>query len=179
MTEADWTILLQPPVSDQMWGANFSQGQVSDQMWSAFRVLVNQSHLYSKHKDEAREARRMTRVRDPSSSKYARRSERGWQKDARSNDSKWHRAEFLAHEALNQMDKIGRESGSESPDERFSRAIIGVVGSLSKQTWADFSVTAIHGMDAEAFVKVQSDQVAEHLRQLRLNKDALRLGVTS
>jgi hypothetical protein len=45
---------------------NFSQGPLSDDMWKAFKALVDESHDYVKHMAEAREARRMARVRDPS-----------------------------------------------------------------------------------------------------------------
>jgi hypothetical protein len=152
---------------DKIDWANFSQGAVSDDMWGAFKALVYESHDYVKHMAEAREARQMARVRDPSA--HSRRHhEREWERSALLHDNKWHRAEFLAHEALNQIDKIGREKGSESPDRRFSDAVITAVGPLRDQTRCDFSVTALHCMDAAFILEIPSDQITEQLRSLRL-----------
>jgi hypothetical protein len=151
--------------------ANFSQGAVSDDMWGAFKALVYESHDYVKHMAEAREARRMARVRDPSAHSR-RRHEREWEQSALLHDNKWHRAEFLAHEALNQMAKIGRENGSESPDRRFSDSVITAVGPLRDQTRCDFSVTAINSMDAGSFLEIPSNQIAAHLRSIRSTREA-------
>jgi hypothetical protein len=146
---------------------NFSQGPLSDDMWKAFKALVYESHYYVKHMAEAREARRIARVLDPSA--HGRRhQEREWEKSALLHDNKWHRAEFLAHEALNQMAKIGRDNVSESLDRRFSDALITAVGPLRDQTRCDFSLTALHWMDAAFFLEIPSDQITEQLRSLRL-----------
>jgi hypothetical protein len=144
----------------------FSQCPLSDKMWAAFRGLVHESHLYTKHKAEAREARRMARVRDPSSPQNAKRAKRHWEDSARSHDNKWHRAEFLAHEALNRMAKIGSDSGEENPDWPFSIAIINAVGSLDHQTRCDFSVTALHSIDVKSSLQLPPDEFKAHLRDL-------------
>jgi|SRR5271157_4147207 len=156
MTDIDWT--------------KFFQGPVSDAMWSAFKKLVFQSHLYSNHKDDAREDRRMARVRDPSSARAAKRIEREWQARARSNDSKWQRAEFLAHKALNQMAKIGSDGGSGSADWRFSIAMIKAVGSLVDQTKCDFSVTALRAIDVASLLALPENRIHEHLREFGRSK---------
>ncbi len=132
----------------------FSQGPVSDDMWSAFKQLVFWSHEYSKHKNAAHEDRRNARVRDPSSARSARRIERQWEASARTNDDKWHEAEFEAHRVLNRIAKIGNDSGPENPDWRFSIATIKAVGSLLEQKNCDFSVTAIHRIDVGKFLEV-------------------------
>ena len=124
----------------------FSRGPVSDRMWSAFKELIHQSHLYSKHKDAAREDRRMARISVPGAAKEAKRIEREWLESARANRNKWHRAEFLAHEALKQIAKFGSDGGSGSPDEQFAVAIINAVGPLSDQTQCDFSITALRAV---------------------------------
>jgi hypothetical protein len=147
--------------------ANFSQGPVSDDMWQAFKELVYQSHIYEDHKAAAREARRMALVRDPSSPQNAKRAKRDWEASALSHDNKWHRAEFLAQDVLRRIAKIGSDSGLDSPDWRFSIAIINAVGSLFEQTKCDFSVTALRSMDVESFLETPLDQIKEHWRSLR------------
>ena len=165
MTEADWTKLLQPPVSDQIWRENFSQGPVSDRMWSTFRVLVNQSHLYSKHKAEARVDRDGARIRVPGATKAANRIKRDWLKSAAANDGEWHRAEFLAHEVLMQIEKIGMESNSGSPEEQFAIAIIKAVGPPSDPTQCNFSITALRAFDVANFLALPEDRMREYLRE--------------
>jgi hypothetical protein len=90
------------------------------------------------------------------------------EKSALLHDNKWHRAEFLAHEALNRMAKIGSDGGENSPDWRFSIAIIKAVGSVRDQTRCDFSVTAVSSLDVPSFLEIPSDEIAPHLRSIRL-----------
>jgi hypothetical protein len=146
----------------------FSRGPLSDDMWKAFHTLIYESHIYVKYQAEAREARRMALVPDPSFRQNANRARREWEKSARLHDETWHSAEFSAHEALKRMHKIGSDGGEDSPDWRFSNAVINAVGPLRHQTRCDFSVTALHGMDAALFLEIPSNQITEQLRSLRL-----------
>jgi hypothetical protein len=111
----------------------------------------------------------MALVRDPSSPKSAKRIERDWEKSALSHDYHWHRAEFLAHEVLKGMAKIGRDSGEGNPDWRFSLAIIDAVG-VAEQTRCDFSITALHSIDVKSFLELSPEQFNAHLLDIGLPK---------
>ncbi len=150
--------------------AKFSQGPISDSAWSAFRTLVHNSREYLKEKNAARDARHSAQIEVPGGNKYAGLAKRQLEASAKGHDSEWHAAEYRAFQELHRLAKIGSDSHPDSPDHRFSIAIINAVGgapALCYQERGDYSTTAMSSMDAAAFLELPPDQVAQYLRAHR------------